>query len=117
MLGNQEQIETLEATTFPEKSDERQLVEYLNLKLAANSLPTFGSLEDSPLLQVGEALLSSVREKNRVLASHLCAADQYINDFLCDYLSEVDSNDRWLPAPSFNLERHGLARVLSIPPD
>ena len=117
MLGNLEQIETLERTTFPDKAEERQLVEYLNLKLAANNLPPFGSLEDSPLLQIGEALLSSVREKNRVLASHLCAVDQYINDFLCDYLNDVDSNDRWLPTPAFNLERHGLARVLSLPPD
>ena len=117
MLGNQEQIETLEKTSFPGKAGQRQLVDYLNLKLAANGLPTFGSLEDSPLFQIGEALLSSVREKNRVLASHLCAADQYINDFLRDYLADVDSNERWLPAPALNLERHGLARVLSIPPD
>ena len=77
MLGNLEQIETLERTTFPDKAEERQLVEYLNLKLAANNLPPFGSLEDSPLLQIGEALLSSVREKNRVLASHLCACLLY----------------------------------------
>ncbi len=102
------------------EEDELNLVEFVNLKLAARGFPIYGKPEDYPFLRLGESLLASFVEKNRLLADHLCPADQRIHDFLSEYLgSHVDViGDRPLvPTNSLVIERHGLARVLSVPPD
>ena len=98
-------------------SAKRQL-QYINLKLASRGLPIVGDTTNDDFFQLGRSLLASVREKNRLLAEHLCPADQRIHGFLTSYLGESRPNGKsWLPADSLILERHGLARVLSIPPD
>ncbi len=95
------------------------MVEYANLKLAALGLPTFGEAEDFPWLELGRPLLNSYREKMRHLHQFYCPIDQYVQDFLTDYLSDVKEfeGQRWLPESSLVLDRHGLARTLSLPPD
>lgn len=95
------------------------LIQFINLKLAALDLPIFGEEKDYPFLEIGKALLASIQAKDRLLADYLAPADQYIHDFVEAYLSEngVDMNGPWLPSKGFALERHGLARALSLPVD
>ena len=65
---------------------------------------------------VVDHFLTLSREKDRVLASHLCPVDQRIQNFLYDYLDGSEVTPR-LPATTLVLDRPGLARALSLPPD
>ncbi len=62
------------------------------------------------------ALLQRQHETDRLLADYLCPADQRIQVFLNDYLKETGLAVK-LPGRTFVLDRYGLARVLSLPPD
>ena len=94
------------------------LVEYLNIKLRSLGYPVFGRESDYPFLQMGDSLLQSVAEKNRLLRGHLCPVDQRIQDYLGGLFSGLDIEERmWVPTNPLILERHGMARALSLPPD
>ncbi|MCG3149930.1 MAG: PPi-type phosphoenolpyruvate carboxykinase [Verrucomicrobiae bacterium] len=80
---------------------------YINLKLALLGLPTTGELDE-----LAGPLLSRQQEMNRLLADHLCPADQRIQDYLNSLKLPVK-----LPAQTFVLDRYGLARALSLPTD
>ena len=95
---------------------DRKLIEYINLKLASIGCPTFGEAHDSELVELVSALLLHQREADRLLANYLCPADQRIQSFLYDYIQDVATPAK-LPARTFILDRHGLARALSLPPD
>ncbi|MDQ8203524.1 hypothetical protein [Pelagicoccus sp. SDUM812003] len=98
--------------------DEEKLIEYLNIKLRSRGCPIFGKEEDYPFLQMGNSLLKSVEEKNRLLKEHLCPVDQRIQNYLESLFADLDVPDQiWLPTNSLVLERHGMARALSLPPD
>jgi phosphoenolpyruvate carboxykinase (diphosphate) len=60
-------------------------------------------------------LVAQYREKERLLASHLCPADHRIQSFLYDYLQDVHVPK--LPPRTFTLDCSGMARVLSLPVD
>jgi len=104
--------------THPAEKDP-EIAQYINLKLASLDLPVFGREEDYPFLKMGKTLLSSIQAKDRLLEDYLPPADQYIHDFITDFLKEqgLDAAGRWLPRKTFTLERHGLARALSLPAD
>lgn len=83
------------------------------LKLAALGLPT-----PAGAVSFAEDLIASYRELSRLLTGHLCPADQRVQDFLDSMLSGVaDVNSLQLPAHTLILDRHGLARELSLPAD
>lgn len=97
--------------------DER-VIQYINLKLAALGYPTFGNRADEDFIDIAKPLLNNHREKNRLLSNYLCPADKRIQDFLDDYLKDVaNKTPARLPGSSLILDRHGLARVMSLPPD
>lgn len=105
-------------TTGENVYDEKSLVEYLNLKLRSRGLPIYGDEEDFPLLKLGSSLLKSFEEKNRLLKDHLCPVDQRVQEYLASLFEPLGFVDRvWLPSNNLVLERHGMARALSIPPD
>jgi hypothetical protein len=97
------------------------LRDYINLKFAAGGLQIIGDERDFPFLQTGRSLLANFRERVRLLSDYLCPADQRIDAFLRSYLADCPEPLSDLPALVPNgalvLERHGLARLLSIPPD
>ena len=62
-----------------------------------------------------QTLIARAPEKERLLANHLCPADQRIQTFLYDYLQDVPVAK--LPPRTFVLDRPGMARVLSLPVD
>lgn len=93
------------------------VVQYINLKLAALGRPIFLGNGHSELNEIAAPLLANHREKDRLLADHPCPADKRIRDFLTRYLDLPSDAPRTLPHESFTLDRHGLARALSLPAD
>lgn len=96
----------------------KRVIEYINLKLAAMGQPYFKAGSKMALLELANDLIKNYKEKNRLLTSYLCPADQRIQNFLDNYLSDFkeDVNFR-LPTDTFIVDNHGVARALSLPPD
>jgi len=95
---------------------DKKLLQYINLKLASLGCPTVAGDGDTEFQEMAAALLLHNRETDRLLADYLCPADQRIQNFLNDYLSDTRIPVK-LPGSTFVLDRHGLARALSLPPD
>src|SRR4051812_33678955 len=91
-------------------------IQYANLKLASMGCPTFGSFAETDLGDLAGAFLSHLRETDRLLANYLCPADHRIQNFIYDYLQDAVIPPK-LPGQTFVLDRHGLARLLSLPAD
>jgi phosphoenolpyruvate carboxykinase (diphosphate) len=91
------------------------LVGYLNVKLSLLGLPTVGGGGDGGLPTFVTPLIAQYREKERLLADHLCPADQRIQSFLFDYLQDIPVPR--LPSRTLVLDQPGMARVLSLPVD
>jgi len=95
-----------------------ELVQYLHLKLAALGQSSGKSVADAPFLQIASPLLRSHYQKERLLGKYLCPADTRIQAFLDEYLADCcPEGAPRLPASTFVLDRAGLARTLSLPPD
>ncbi len=104
-------------------ADHNRLREFVNLKLAARGYPIVGDEADYPFLDLGRSLIASFQEKTRLLSDHLCPADASIEAFLRDYLGEeivgevFPGQQHLLPVGALIVERHGISRMLSLPPD
>lgn len=96
--------------------EEERLREFVNLKLAARGHDIVGSEEDYPFLDLGRSLIASFQEKTRLLSDYLCPVDQAIHDYLAKTLGDTES-PALVPAGALVLERHGIGRMLSLPPD
>ena len=99
--------------SYSSDTDEYQeLINYANLKLATLALPTVGDQSHNPAIRLSSSLIKEYREKVRLLRGHLCPIDDRIQNFL----SKILGADRpSLPTESFVLDRHGLARITSLP--
>ena len=104
-------------------AEENRLREFVNLKLAARGYPIVGDEADYPFLDLGRSLIANFKEKSRLLSDYLCPADASIDAYLRSYLGpeiieEVFSDTaHLLPSSPLVMERHGIARMLSLPPD
>jgi len=94
----------------------RQLVCHANLKLSQLGLPVFPMESNAELPDPAANSTGSERGKDSRPADHLSPVDQRIQNFLRRYLKDVVEAPR-LPSRTFVLDRHGLARLLSLPPD
>ena len=95
-----------------------ELIQYLQLKLAALGQTPGKTSAEAPFLQVAQPLLRNYFQKERLLGKYLCPADARIQSFLDDYLRDsLPAGAARLPATTFVLDRAGLARTLSLPPD
>ncbi|MGC4032159.1 MAG: hypothetical protein QM754_10600 [Tepidisphaeraceae bacterium] len=92
--------------------DRADAARYIGLKLAALGVPT----EPDAGTAFASDLIARHREMARLLANHLSPADQRIQDFLEHMLGDIagDANIQ-LPTQTLVLDRHGLARELSLP--
>lgn len=96
--------------------------EYLHMQLAVAglSVPTSSEGSDSNQDEASRmwsgGLLSSLREKNRLLYGHQPAIDERVEGFLHSHFGD-DPIDRPLTVPkrTLVLDRHGMARRLSLP--
>ncbi|MDQ2949554.1 MAG: hypothetical protein M3Y27_27060, partial [Acidobacteriota bacterium] len=86
--------------------------------MSALGQPFSHSTADRHALEVAGPLLRNYYQKDQLLGYRLCPADARIQAFLDAYLSDVlpDGAPR-LPGNTFVLDRPGLARVMSLPPD
>src|SRR5215469_12953950 len=91
------------------------LISYINLKLALLGFRPVRGAEDGELSELTSSLIAQYREKERLLAAHLCPADNRIQTFLYDYLQDLPVTR--LPMRTLTLDRPGMARVLSLPID
>lgn len=94
------------------------IVERINLNLAALGEPVYGKKEAYPLLQLSDNLVRNFRARNELLKDGLRPpVDLRIEQFLSDYLGDLEEGEIRLPGKTFNLLQHGMARALSLPPD
>ena len=106
----------LDPLTAEYAHEEGLLIDYVNLKLTSIGQPTFGDGEGSEVFGLGKSLLASYQEKSRLLADYLPPVDQRIQSFLMEYFSELDIGEiPHLPNDTLILDRHGIARTLSVP--
>ena len=99
--------------------EENRLREFVNLKLASRGYSIVGNESDYPFLNLGRSLLAKFQEQARLLAEHLCPADEAVNQFLRSYLGVIADdefgNENLVPQDALILERHGIGRMLSLP--
>ncbi len=91
------------------------LIPYINVKLSLLGFPPVTTAETSGMTDIFSSLVAQYREKERLLANHLCPVDQRIQTFLFDYLQDLPVPK--LPMRTLALDRAGMARVLSLPVD
>ena len=94
---------------------------YIALQLAAAGI--LPPEEDQALANFSKGMIESLREKNRLLGEYRAPVDQRIESFLKRYFDGIENgqhqpsgqNGLRVPSPTLVLDRHGLARELSIP--
>jgi hypothetical protein len=108
----------------PEKSDaEREAnrernIRYIVLKLIANGLPHPQTPETAQTSRDAEGLLESFHQRLRLQSEVCCPVDRRVEDFLNSHLAEhVGDEPLALPSWTVILDRHGLAREMSLPVD
>ncbi len=95
-----------------------ELFHYINLKLAALGQPVNQITADRRALEIAGPLLRNYYQKDQVLGYNLCPADNRIQAFLDAYLGDIMPDGApCLPGKTFELDRPGLARVMSLPVD
>ena len=106
------------------KKNQKDIIQYLNMQLAAMGQPLYVDQDDKKTKQsndrfisLTEDLVKSFREKTRILSDHLSPADQRIQNFIESYLEGVTVPIPRIPNNTFTLNQAGLARELSLPPD
>ena len=96
--------------------DEKALLDYVNLKLISIGQPVYGDATNSEFFGLSKSLLDSYQEKSRLLADYLPPCDHRIQGFIDDYFNHLGADEiPQLPRNSLILDRHGIARTLSIP--
>lgn len=104
----------VDKNTFSDK----KLKQYINLKLAALGHPVTGDSMTAKLVDVASPLLKNYQVKAQLLTKTSSPIGERIENFVNDYLSDVPANvDIKFPEHPFNLDHHGLARMISIPPN
>jgi hypothetical protein len=115
MLDFERTLGLSDAAASPEE-ERKRLHLYINLKLASTGQPTCVAANSIEFMSTAQDLLKAFREKGRLLSSYYCPVDQRIQDFVSRYLRQLDLDKvPALPASTFILDRHGVARELSIP--
>ncbi len=95
--------------------DQEELHEYINLKLASCGQSVCSDEDRSGVSLTTQDMMRNYLEKSRQLATTRYPVDQRIQDFLNDYLSDLNLEQiPQLPTITFELDRHGIARELSI---
>jgi hypothetical protein len=104
----------------PEAYSNRQqrLRRYINLQLIAGGFQPVPLDNASAAATDAEELLGAFRERLSLLDDPRCPADRRIETFLQEHFSELAGEEEMrLPERMLTLDRHGLARELSLPVD
>lgn len=103
-----------DSTPAAGEAEASRVLAYLNLKLREIGQPGVTLGRGGELSELADHFLALSREKDRALDRRLCPVDQRIQDFLGTRLGQSAPR---LPATTLVLDRPGLARTLSLPPD
>jgi len=96
--------------------EREHLRSYLALQLASAGInPPVDDTTDSAMIAFSRSMLDSLREKTRLLSDHRPPIDRRIEVFLAKYFAGVTNKPLLLPPRSLVLDRHGMARELSLP--
>ena len=87
---------------------EAELVQYIDLKLAALGHPT-ARLADGDFLAIARPLLRNIHQKDLMLGNLLCPADRRIQNFLDIYLKRCVPGRRRATAGEYFRARSGRA--------
>ncbi|HSU68016.1 MAG TPA: hypothetical protein VLJ39_14160, partial [Tepidisphaeraceae bacterium] len=87
----------------------------VNLELVVHGLPAVDG-DDADFSALADRLLDGFRERMRLLGEHRCPADERIDAFLQSHFAELKLGAPLrLPDRTLVLDRHGIARELSLP--
>lgn len=102
--------------TKKQRNAERsRLIRYINLQMIANELPPPLHEKETEFADLLKGLLANYHEKARMLRDVPSPIDGRIETFLNDYFADLEIEKLELPRKSFVLDRHGVARELSLP--
>lgn len=114
-LQRKESLGFLETGGNTPVSDSALLV-HTNLKLAALGLSSQVDALEPGVREAVDSLLKSYREQSRLLESESVSVDARIEAFLKSHFADVESAPELkLPKSAVSLDRHGMARLLSLP--
>lgn len=103
------------------EGDQKDLIRYINLQLAAMGQPIFNENNeascDDNFIALTDSLIQSYRAKSRLLSDHHCPSDQRIQNFLNNYFKDTEHQVPQIPTSTFTLDQEGIARELSLPPN
>ena len=93
-----------------------QLLQYINLQLVASGQPHSDAVDEAQFSQVARGLLDQHRAQARLLSDYRCPVDARIESFLQRYFVDLDlASPLRLPNQTLIIDRHGMARELSLP--
>ena len=107
------------------KDTRKDIVQFINLRLASLGQPTFKDKPESTdkfldpkFEELTSGLIKSLQEKSRLLSDHLSPVDTRIQEFINDYLKDVSINKSvTIPNNTLILSKKGQAREVSLPVD
>lgn len=118
MISRPGDLVRLQPQNLRAEEDHEELFRYINLKLSALGQPFSHCTADRYALEIAGPLLRNYHQKDQLLGYRLCPADARIQAFLDAYVSDIlPGRAPRLPGNTFVLDRPGLARVMSLPPD
>jgi hypothetical protein len=95
----------------------KEMVEFINIQLAALGEPIFGNRDDYAFLEMGKTLMAHYQAKDRFREELRPPCDQRIQNWLRGYLNGIEGEAPLLPGKTIALSQHGVARTLSLPGD
>ncbi|MEM9368647.1 MAG: hypothetical protein AAGD07_21865 [Planctomycetota bacterium] len=95
----------------------QQLQNYLTFQMALAGLtPPHEADHENPESAIPREMLDALRQRNAMVRRHLPPIDSRIESFLGTYFGDIVGDDPLrLPHRALNLDRHGMARELSLP--
>jgi hypothetical protein len=95
-----------------------RLGRHANLQLSALGLPSTFEDDDRELADIAGSLVRNYRQQLDLLTDERCPVDRRIEAFLARYLADLPPAEPLrLPDRTLILDRHGMARALSLPAD
>ena len=101
-----------------DSNEQDRLRSYIAFQMASAGLAPPSECHSDEMAAFSAGILESLREKNHLLAEYRAPIDERIEHYLNDHFASV-VGDRTLrlPSRSLTLDRHGMARALSLPID